>query len=1043
MTVSTENSTGLFRVMRASAGSGKTYSLVKEYLKLALKFGSADYYKHILAITFTNAAAAEMKERVLQRLKELSESADSSIALKIDLVQELEISPDEVVSRSAAIFRSVLHNYSQLSIQTIDAFTHRLIRTFARELRLNQDFEVEMDTDRFVELLADKCLDNIGQEKQLTSYLQSIAIENLENEKGWNLRKDLIKIAKKLLSEDTATALEKLEQLKLDDFKKIRSSMIAKQNIFEKSIQYEIEAIQRILAESGLEVSDFAYENKSGISGILKSDSYSVYPKRRFLNMIEGKDWYPQKAAPELKARIDAIKEELLIRMNTILDIYNSPAYSEYLMQSKILEKLHLVGLLNSLNETAKQLKEEKNILLISDFHQLVNEVIKDSPAPFIYERIGNRYKHILIDEFQDTSSMQWSNAVPLIQNSLSENNMNLLVGDAKQAIYRWRGGRVEQFVNLPEVKINTEFVENYSFFKSHFKENILEYNYRSSRAVIDFNNMFYEHLAPLLGENNSVYASLHQEKVRDKEGYVKIAIIEQAKKSDESEEHVEILETILECIEDALKDGYRPCDIAILTRRGEKDSGQIASFLLGKYKVTTKESFLLTQSPSVRAIMAYLSYQSNPQKHASAIDLVQALQEINSQISLENFVSNNVHREGRELTIRLEDYLIQYYPNESEPASSVYSMTMNVIRRFHLKMDGYVECLLDHVRDKTIVQNKPLPLFIHWWIEKKEELYIASTPDKDAISIMTIHKSKGLQFPVVIYPRFSTKDMGSSIWISTDEKEVGLPVALVSTNYEETKENNIQLSDEIYKEVEKHKLDDLNICYVATTRAEDRLYLLLEKAQNTPWLTKEICTVLDTSFKGYKVGEHWAIGKEEKATLKNSEEIVETVHSLPSERNKLRLRAVNVYDNFSEELQRGNLIHQILAEVKDVDSIPHAISTIATQKSLTEDEQNTLQREISEIVNHTELKKWFEKDNAVIAEKELMTKDGQVLRPDRIVIHPEVVSVIDYKTGDPLAMHKRQVQVYIQHLKELYHKPIKGYIFYTQEKRVLEITEE
>lgn len=1037
---SRQNTTGLFKVVRASAGSGKTYSLVKEFLLLALKTKSADYYKNILAITFTNAAAAEMKERVILRLKEIAMNVQIGNVLHQELVQTLNISPEELQVRSAAAYKHILHNYGQLSIQTIDGFTHKLIRAFARELRLSQDFAVEMDLDAFIEMLVDRCLDSIGREEEITRYLELFALENLEEGSTWNIRTQLITFAKQLLKEESHDALEKLEHLKLDDFKKIKQRLYSNKKEFEKHLKDLGEAGLALLQQNGLSIDDFSYGKTGGMAMLRKlgSENYK-YPSERFYTMLDGNAWYGKKTSPDKAEAIEGIRSQLQHILVQIAEQFSADKYGSYVLQDLILKNVYAIGLLNSLNEFSKQLKEENNVLLISDFHKLVNEVVSDSPAPFIYERIGNRYKHILIDEFQDTSALQWANAVPLIQNALGEGNMSLLVGDAKQSIYRWRGGRVEQFVDLPTVEIKTNFVESNQFFESHFKEEILEHNYRSAKTIIDFNNRFYESLSPALGNKKIVYHKQAQKAVRKSEGYVQIDFVEE---KNAVERWLQTSELILQYVQQSIADGYSLGDIAVLTRKGDKEGGIVAALLAEKgYAVVTQGSFLLNNSPKVRAVMAFLSYADNPQKHFAAVELVKSLHEVDKTVSLVDFVQHHIHGKGKTIRISLEEFLQPRFPKKDETITSVYNEAISIIQRFGLKSDIYLESLLDHIRERTIAHNMTLTAFLEWWEDSKEKTYISSSAGNNAIRIMTIHKSKGLQFPVVIYPRFASKDRVNDVWIETDEGTTGLPTALVTPKQaEENEETPVTWPREFYEETEKQRLDDMNLCYVATTRAEDRLYMVAEKGHSNTWLSGQIQGALENSFSENRNENSWTFGEREQHSSKTSQETVSLISPDFIQKNRLKLRLTKLRDDFNKELLQGNIIHETLAGITSANELDKTVQRVSELKNLNDIRREQLKNDISRIVNHPQFAKWFSKDVEILAEREICTTDGKVIRPDRVVVFNDHIDVVDFKTGLPNKKHETQLKEYISQLRLIYDMPVSGYLLYTQNLELIEI---
>ncbi len=1038
--MSQSSSTGFFKVMRASAGSGKTYSLVREYLRLMLQSNAADYYKHILAITFTNAAAAEMKSRVIEQLHRLAMRQENVQVLCKELADDLGVSTEVVQSRSKAAYQHILHNYGQLSVQTIDGFTHKLIRTFARELKLNQEFSIEMDSDRFYELVVDRSLEELGHESEFTNYLEQLALDSLEEGEGWNVRKYLLKMCQQLTREETLVALRKLNHLSLSDFSSIHATLQKRRKSFEQVLKALGEQGMELMRKHALVPEDFFHGKTGGMVGIRKlANEIYEYPSARFFGLLEGA-WYSKTADQSVVERIERLRPEMEPVLTRIVESYQSHDYQQYMLTRMILPNLRWMALLNYLNEKAEAIKQDQNILLISDFHRLVNEVVRESPAPYIYERVGTRYKHILIDEFQDTSTLQWANAIPLIQNTLGENQLNLLVGDAKQSIYRWRGGRVEQFVNLPEVTDNSQFIATTTFFKSHFQLEVLDKNYRSSRSVIDFNNKLYRALVTGKPDLERVYDRLEQLPVKEKEGFVCVDVVDAENKE---EAWSVVLSQIETYVHGCIADGYLPSDIAILTRKGNSEGGVIAEYLKDKgFEVQTQGSFLLINSAAVRAIMAFLEFYDDRQKHFAAIDCVHALSFLNPKLSVEHFAENYIIKAGKNRQIKLMEYLTSFYPQLAAPRqqTSVYRMVVNTIKLLNLPLDKYMECLLDHVQDKIHGRGMSLSQLMEWWRSEREKLYIETVNNDNAIRIMTIHKSKGLQFPVVIYPRLGNDNNQQNLWINVDEEIYGLSTALVQAT--SSKANpGFQIPDEMEEEIAMSKLDQLNICYVATTRAEDRLYLINTTGKRSSELSKEIATVMERDFSENKSGNHWELGSAQSVNQRKQTRNTTVIEAVQNEVGAIKMIPANASEDWTEEIAHGNLLHKILAEVSNHTSWEDAVNRVTAMSGLSEKALNELRIEVKSLVEHPEWSHWFNTNKTVFAERSIATPQGWVFRPDRVLVSENEVQVIDFKSGKPFEKYHQQLRKYMACLKDMYKKPVRGYILYTQTKTVEEVT--
>ncbi len=1032
---------GKFKVLKASAGSGKTYALVKEFLLLALQYNKPDYYRHILAITFTNAAAAEMKERVLHRLRDFAERNAEVQNLFDEIKEELALEPIELQRRAEATFRHMLHHYGQLSISTIDSFTHRLIRTFARDLRLSHDFSVQMDTALFVEEVVDTCFEKVGVDDEITAYLKQVALDKLEDEGNWTLRNALISFTKEMMKEEATRAIVRLEDLSLADFKTIKQNLFAKRKAFENHLIALANEALALLEKSGLGPDDFWYSGGGSISlfGKILNETFET-PGPRMNQFLERENWYKDKKNAFAISAIESIKPQLKKLLEDAVALLQPAELAKYELKGLILRNIYQLGLMSRLHQIADDLKREQNILLIKDFHELINEIVSENEAPFIYERIGNRYKHILFDEFQDTSVLQWNNAIPLVQNALSENNLSLIVGDGKQSIYRWRGGRAEQFVSLPEVQVVGIHAAAAYVFKMHYHDENLEKNFRSARAIIQFNNALYEKLIERIPSARNVYEGHKQEEVKNSEGYVCISKIESKNKT---EGMPLMLDEIVKQVRSCIADGYRANDIAILTRKGASEGGVVAAKLkeVG-FDVETKESFLLCHSPKVRAVMGYLSYTVNEGNYYAAVECARALSDIHPHASFNSFVTEYMKRDANkrhELHVDLRGWLAHHFGEkmDTETMDSAHGLAVNLIRYFRISTDTYIEFLLDNIRQRCIVANASLSQLDEWWRASKNKTYITSAPNEKAVQVMTVHKSKGLQFPVVIYPRFATSVRYDDMWIATDEKEFGLTTALVKRKSVDETTANLW-PKEFAEEENKLILDDLNLCYVATTRAEQRLYVVTEKRNTNTTLSKVLEGVIENDFAENKTSDSiWEFGTPEKTESKATKEAVDVMQHSFGVSNPFVVRAKPLYTGeVAESIGYGNMLHACFALIATVEDAERAIHKTLGDFTADEKEEpkNRLRADVERIVNGEKTKHWFNAFEELFLERELLTAEGSTLRPDRVMVFADRIEVVDFKTGAPRNEHQQQLDEYVKVLEEIYDKEVVGEVVYVGE---------
>ena len=486
--------TNSFTVYNASAGSGKTFTLVKEYLKTLFLSDNKDKYRHVLAITFTNKAVAEMKARILESLEAFSdaqiiketvpEKLEDAKAMFIGIATELNIPPLKLHQKAQKVHQAILSSYASFDIVTIDRFVHGVIRTFAYDLKLPQNFEVVIDTDEILQQAVSNTLLKVGEDKGITELLINYAIQKLDDDKSWDIEKEIFKTAKILLNENEIPHIAHLKNKPFSDFKELHKILNEKNKALKASIQQIAQKTMSLFYENDITVSEVRYPYgffKKAANGELSLKFDSGWQEK----LIKGIPMYPSsRVKGAMAATIDRIQPEVVNNLEEMKRHFYQLRFHE-----NVQKNLVPLSVLSTVHKEMEQIKATQSIVLISEFNKIISDEIKQQPIPFIYERIGERYQNYFIDEFQDTSQMQWQNVIPLVENALSsapkenEKNSLLIVGDAKQSIYRWRGGNPEQFIDLYEKENPFHITKNV--------EN-LETNYRSYSAIIDFNNSFF-----------------------------------------------------------------------------------------------------------------------------------------------------------------------------------------------------------------------------------------------------------------------------------------------------------------------------------------------------------------------------------------------------------------------------------------------------------------------------------------------------------------------------------------------------------------------
>jgi ATP-dependent exoDNAse (exonuclease V) beta subunit len=1047
--------TANFTVYNSSAGSGKTFTLVKEYLKIALKTKNEKTFKGILAITFTNKAAAEMKERVIDALKALSGQTKLEGTPKhllealIKPIEEdgLGISQEEIKLRSRAVLSSILHNYNDFAISTIDKFTTKIIRTFALDLKLPLNFGIELNEDEVLKSAVDMLIAEVGVNEKLTKLLIDYSKEKADDEKSWNIELDLIKFAKNITKEGGEAHLEKIRNLSIDDFESIKKELIVSKNTFEHNVKDIGKRALDFINQQGIEHASFSssyiptyfnYLSTFRADKLIAGDSVQ--------KMFRGeKDLYSKATPQAQKGLIDSNKSEITAFYTEIEQLLTQ-SLSDYILKGLLLKTIYQTAVINEIEKTILEFKADNNILNLSDFNKQIAKIILTESIPFIYERLGEKYHHYLIDEFQDTSIIQWQNLLPLIENALGNGNYNMLVGDAKQSIYRFRGGEVEQIMNLPRIyqhNNNPLLVEReQALVRNHKNENLTQ-NYRSKAEIVEFNNQFFNFIANELSEKFSgIYSELKQEfDTKNTGGGISISFLEPD--DYKANTNLKIKETIEQC----LADGYQYSDITILTRSNDNASA-IASFLLeNNIQVISSESLLLNNSNEVKFLLSLFKYIANPSDLANHLYAINYL--INTQFTNEENIDYFIHKAPDVLGdfLRKHDLTLS---TASASTFSLYELTEYLIEHFELSknVNIFIQFFLDKVHEYATKNDNSILNFVEWWDNKSKKFSVVIPNGINAVQVMTIHKSKGLEFPVVIYP-FATNNAGptdSFIW--TEEPIVnGLDASILKLSVD----MKATVLEEVYNyEKDKEKLDTINVLYVALTRPKNRLYIVSkQKETKGEKPTKNYFLDFCLANASAKVTDsHYVFGEFKKAThstsTENSENEVMNNMSYNPWRSKIAIsyQAPKYWDIENPETYAdyGNLIHQLLSEIEHLSDADKVIATFTRNGLLKQEQKDQVVTQLNEILAMPEVVPFFTDYTELKTETTILLPTGESYQPDRVVIKNNTTFILDYKTGKKEKKHHEQLEQYRLLLAEMGYTNIKCYLLYIKEKELVEV---
>lgn len=1011
-----------YKIYNASAGSGKTFTLVRQYLKIVLSSDSHQGFRQILAITFTNKAVNEMKQRILNSLFHFSETTDmeNAPAMFHDISTELNISPEALRQRAKKTLKEILHNYAFFDVSTIDKFTHRLIRTFAKDLKLPQNFEVVLDTDLLLDEAVARLINNAGSNEQLTKVLLDFALEKIDDDKSWDISIDLNKMGKLLFDENHSVHLKKLENKGIADFLGLKKIILAKIKSVELDAIQKAKTVLGSIQDQGLEPSDFPRQTLPNhfkkIAGA-EFEPIKLYNNKLEHSLVEGHI---------VKSGVEPPPHELAAQiLEVYLDIKDLIYHRSFLKNSY--KNIVPLTVLNAIHKEVKAIELLRDQLPISSFNTIISDAIKDQPAPFIYERLGEKYRHYFLDEFQDTSEMQWKNLVPLIGNALeSENEQGqkgslLLVGDAKQAIYRWRGGKAEQFLNLIDLGANPFVIPP--------KTKNLPANYRSHEEIIKFNNDFFTTTSPFL--NSKLYQALFVEGNRQrynakKGGAVQLTFIEKDNEADEDEIYCN---HVLMTIQEIQAKKYILKDICILTRK-RRQGVRLADFLTQQnIPVISSETLLLNSSPKVKFLVNLLKYTDRPQDLETSYDILYFL--IAEKEDKHGFIQK--HLEG--LKGVLQD--IYSFDLEYLKRSSVYDGLEYAMKQFRLVegSDAYLTYLMDVVLEVEQKEGTSMQAFLEHWEKKKDKLSITAPENVDAVQIMTIHKSKGLEFPIVVFPYANSniyEEIEPKLWIPV-QKEAFNGFGEVLVNKKQEVVHYGAVAENLYRE-EQHKLelDAFNLLYVALTRAVKALYIITKK---------------DLTSKGEHKSNYYSglfihylkekgLWKEDKNKYSFGTLDIDTENVPMSGQQKsisypysfkdrpsfgILVQSGVLWESEREDaISKGNLIHNLLGLIETEKDLDHAVDTMVKNGDIALSEIDYLKTKILQIIHHPKLKPYYEEGNTVKNERDIIMENGLFLRPDRVVIKDHRATIIDYKTGKKNPSHEQQLYEYASALETM-----------------------
>ncbi|MGK6342027.1 UvrD-helicase domain-containing protein [Chryseobacterium sp. DT-3] len=1041
-----------YTVINASAGSGKTYALVQRLLMICLRYPNQQQsIRNILALTFTNKAANEMKERILSWLGNFSadnfaENSDLKNIQKAFEADGLKITIDELHSRSKKLLDYVLHNYSTLNIGTIDRFNSRLVRSFSYELGLAKNFNLEIEAEPFLIEAVDKMLDQIGENENISNSFMDYVDYSLENNERINLNKNLYDSAKEFVKDIHYEHLKSNKSFDDTNYETIKNTL-RKEIVQNKKRSAELAAQSIDLFRSkNIDIEDFA-QGKNGIGGFFTKvqDFYNQkrpgFPFPTTLeesvvnNYRKGASSKSKSKEPEIFEILDQLLDN---RMQLIL------LYIETQKKEKILSALLPLKVNKDIQDELKKIEEENDLVLLSKFNILINENLKNEPSAFIYEKVGSQFQHYFFDEFQDTSELQWQNFVPLRDHSVStENTSFTLVGDPKQSIYRFRGG---------ESKLMLDIINKKEFSPKEAALLVLKDNWRSAKNIVQFNNELYRyHSEGLEDEHRNIFGEDAEQSSRSLiEGRVKVSLIDNLTNEDF---YNDTSEKMRKDIQESLDNGFKFSDITILCR-GNFDIFSYSQ-KLGNLKVNYRgeetniktisdKGLTLELSNTLKAVIEFLRWEINPKNKPNLIMMMYYLNAL-GRIHMADFTL-----EMKEiLDIETHEEVLQFIQNtyslklkqDNFPRFNLYNFVEYYINEFAVenKETDFLLNFLEMLFNFTQNAGASTKEFLKYWDEEASAYTIQASENIDAVQIMTIHKSKGLEFPIVFIPMMNkNRDSEFTNWFDTNNDD-----ALKSVNINQFSKNLEVYDEEIEafnkKNSYKNLIDRLCLQYVATTRPVEQLFFYLQKANKTSNNLEllEFFNAKNTEgsdeFDLYEVHPEMLKKHSRDRISLFKTKAIQNLKNINENRASIKIATPSKnYQVRNEKVRIGLFVHELLSKINTEKDTAKVLESYVLDGQITLEEKNEIEETLVQIIR--KYAEFFDEKWEVINEKDIMISErGQshIFRPDRILKSEEGYVIVDFKTGEETEKNKQQIENYKRILESLGRKVLKTQLIY------------
>ena len=1079
-------------VYKASAGSGKTFTLASEYITLVVK--NPQDYRNILAVTFTNKATQEMKTRILSQLYGIAHSLPDSEAYYEQVRMKTGFSEQTIRENAAKALSLLTHHYNEFRVQTIDAFFQSVLRNLARELNLTANLRVDLNDEQVEAQAVDELINSLEEGEEVLNWIRDYIDKNIEDDKGWNVISQIKDFGKNIFKDfykDHKTELdnrfsdESFFNDFITDLRERRTRILNRLNEHAKQMYKKIR-------DANLDNPNLFNRGANGLlSHIIKltKGTPSNDPTPQYVqSCIDSADKWPASKCPaKERAAIIELASASLCSDLKILNDYRINDWREYQSCNLTLKHLSQLRLLHAISEAVDEINKDTNRFMLSNTQSLLCTLMKDSDTPFVFEKMGAYLKHIMIDEFQDTSTIQWNNFRKLLDNCMAQvDSHNLIVGDVKQSIYRWRQGDWKLLNNI-----------EHEFTKEQIKIEPLDTNYRSEENIIRFNNAFFKQaVLQTVNELESegiqgatelveAYKEIEQKPRKDNgKGCVRIKLFRYDSKNASDYKQI-ILNELIENIRQLLDQGYKQKDIAILARSKTVIPDIVDSFqnIDTNVSLVSDEAFRLDASLAVNVIIEALRLLTHPHDKLTESKLVKLYQ----QQVIKTGKDINVLFVGENST-ELKSFLPSGYIDKFESLSrlSLIDLVDEIYSLFSLdSLEGqsaYVCTFYDTLNEYLRDHPADIDDFIEEWEDTLSSNTIQSD-EVDGIRLITIHKSKGLEYDNVLIPFCDwelEKTNGITIWCSGDDKEKPYgELPLIPVDYS-SKMLGTVFEDDYKEEHLQNTVDNMNLLYVAFTRAGKNLFITgkkykertsgkSERSHIIQYIIEELAKELPGAIID-DAGDNGPISFE-LGTLSNCEERVEkgkateNPFELSPKTHKLKIetfphpvsfRQSNKSHDFikgedidpsdaKRYIKVGNVLHQLFSTILTEADIEPRLKELEQAGIIYNDDitSRELQNKISCALSNEKVKNWFSPrwklfNECTILDYDKETGDVYEHRPDRVMTDGKEMIVVDFKFGKPRDEYHEQVQRYMRLLMRMGYKQVSGYIWYVLRNEII-----